>query len=344
VHVTPLLGGGFGRRINPEFSVEAAVIAREVNGAPVQVVWTREDDMRHDFYRQCAIHRLEAALGADGYPVAMRHRLSSPAIDATGGKTGKFGAGESDGIGNHVYRVPNRSTEYTLLASGVPRGWWRAVNTTHGTFALESFIDEMAAKAGKDPYEYRLALIDRWVVDSPKDSTQFPFNPERFRTVLTLAAEKAGWGQPLPPGHAVGIAQNVPDHLTYAAEVVEASVVGGRIKVHRVVVAVDCGRVYNPDGARAQLEGGVVQALSAALGESITIEDGGVVQGNFDTYKLLRIGGEPVKIECHWVTNDAYPVTGLGEPSVPPFFPALANAIAKATGRRPRSMPMQLST
>lgn len=344
VHVTPLMGGGFGRRINPDFSIEAAVIAREVNGAPVQVVWTREDDMRHDFYRQCAIHRIEAALGPDGHPIAMRHRLSSPAIDATGGKTGKFGAGESDGIGNHVYRVPNRSTEYTLLDSGVPRGWWRAVNTTHGTFALESFIDELAARAGKDPYEYRLALIDKWIVDSPKDSKEFPFNPERFRNVLTLAAEKAGWGQPLPAGHALGIAQNVPDHLTYAAEVVEASVENGRIKVHRVVVAVDCGRVYNPDGARAQLEGGVVQALSAALGERVTIEGGGVVQGNFDTYKLLRIGGEPVKIECHWVTNDAYPVTGLGEPSVPPFFPALANAIARATGRRPRSMPMQLST
>jgi isoquinoline 1-oxidoreductase beta subunit len=141
----------------------------------------------------------------------------------------------------------------------------------------------------------------------------------------------------------VGIAQNVPDHLTYAAEVVEASVEGGRVRVHRVVVAVDCGRVYNPDGARAQLEGGVVQALSAALGERITIEGGAVVEGNFDRYRLLRIGGEPVKIECHWVTNDAYPITGLGEPSVPPFFPALANAIARATGKRLRSMPLDLT-
>ncbi len=343
VHLTPLMGGGFGRRINPDFSVEAAVIAKAVNGAPVQVVWTREDDLRHDFYRQCALHRLEGALGPDGFPVAIRHRFCSPAIDASGGRTGKFGAGESDGVGNHVYRVPNRSTEYTLLDSAVPRGWWRAVNTTHGTFAIESFIDELAERAGKDPYEYRLALSDRWVVDAPKDSTRYPFDPGRFRNVLTLAAEKAGWGQPLPAGHAVGIAQNVPDHLTYAAEVVEASVVDGRVRVHRVVVAVDCGRVYNPDGARAQLEGGVVQALSAALGEEVTIAGGAVVQGNFDTYRLLRIGGEPARIECHWVTNDAVPVTGLGEPSVPPLFPALANAIARATGKRPRSLPMRLA-
>ena len=342
VNVTPLMGGAFGRRINPDFSVEAALIAKAVNGAPVQVLWTREDDLRHDFYRQCAIHRLEAALGPDGNPVAMRHRFSSPAIDATGGKSGKFGAGESDGIGNHVYRVPNRSSEYTLLDSGVPRGWWRAVNTTHGTFALESFIDELAEKAGKDPYEYRMALIDRWVVDQPQDSKEFPFNPARYKATLELAAEKAGWGKPLPAGHALGIAQNVPDHLTYAAEVVEASVTNGKVNVHRVVVAVDCGRVYNPDGARAQLEGGVVQALSAALGEEITIEGGAVVQGNFETYRLLRINGAPARIECYWVTNDDVPVTGLGEPSVPPFFPALANAIARATGKRPRSLPIRV--
>jgi isoquinoline 1-oxidoreductase beta subunit len=342
VNVTPLMGGAFGRRINPDFSVEAAVIAKAVNGAPVQVVWTRADDLRHDFYRQCAIHRLEATLGPDGNPVAMRHRFSSPAIDASGGKSGKYGAGESDGIGNHVYRVPNRSSEYTLLDSAVPRGWWRAVNTTHGTFALESFIDELADKAGKDPYEYRMTLIDRWVVDQPKDSKEFPFNPERYKAVLKLAAEKAGWGQPLPAGHALGIAQNVPDHLTYAAEVVEASVTNGKVNVHRVVVAVDCGRVFNPDGARAQLEGGVVQALSAALGEEITIEGGAVVQGSFETYRLLRIGGEPARIECHWITNDDVPVTGLGEPAVPPFFPALANAIARATGKRPRTLPIRV--
>jgi isoquinoline 1-oxidoreductase subunit beta len=344
VHVTPLMGGGFGRRINPDFSVEAAIIARAVNGAPVQVVWTREDDLRHDFYRPCAYHRLEAALGADGNPVVMRHRLCSAAIGASGGgRKGDFGAGEADGIGNHVYRVPNRSTEYTLLDSGVPRGWWRAVNTTHGTFAIESFIDELAEKAGKDPYDYRMALIDRWVVDKPHDSKEYPFNPDRFKAVLELAAEKAGWGRPLPPGHALGIAQNVPDHLTYAAEVVEASVENGRVRVHRVVVAVDCGRVYNPDGARAQLEGGVVQAMSAALGEEVTIEGGAVVQGNFDRYRLLRIGGEPATIECHWVTNDVYPVTGLGEPAVPPLFPALANAIARATGKRLRTLPLRVA-
>jgi isoquinoline 1-oxidoreductase beta subunit len=308
----------------------------------VQVVWTREDDMRHDFYRPCALHRMEATLGADGNPVAWRHRMSSPAIDATGGRSGQFGASESDGASNHVYRVPNRSTEYTLLASGVPRGWWRAVTTTHATFALECFIDELAERAGKDPYEYRMALIDRWIVDKPKDSKEYPFNPERFKAVLRLAAEKAGWGRPLPPGHGVGIATNVPDHLTYCAEVVEASVEKGRVRVHRVVVAVDCGRVFNPNGARAQLEGGVVQAMSAALGEQITIDRGAVVEGNFDRYKILRMGDDPVRIECHFLESDDVPVTGLGEPSVPPLAPALANAIARATGKRVRSMPFEL--
>jgi isoquinoline 1-oxidoreductase subunit beta len=340
VHVTPLMGGGFGRRINPDFSIEAAVVAKQVGGAPVQVVWTREDDIRHDFYRPCAVHRLDGVLGTDGNPVAIRHRLSTPAIDATGGKTGEFGAGEADGIGNHVYRVANRSTEYTLLQSGVPRGWWRAVNTTHGAFAIESFIDELAEKAGKDPYQYRLALSDRWVVTNPKDSKDFPFDPARFRATLTLAAEKAGWKDPVPAGRGRGIAQNVPDHLTYAAVVVEASVAAGRVRVHRVVVAVDPGRVLNPDGARAQLQGGVVQAMSAALGEAITIERGAVVEGNFDKYRLLRMGEEPTVVECYWVDRDDVPITGLGEPSVPPLFPALASAVARATGKRPRRLPM----
>lgn len=343
VHVTPTIGGGFGRRINPDYSVEAAVIARELNGPPVQVVWTREDDLLHDFYRPCAMHRFEAVLGSDGNPVALRHRMSSPAIDASGGKSGEFGASESDGVSNHVYRVANRSTEYTLLPSGVPRGWWRAVTTTHATFALECFIDELAERARKDPYEYRMALIDRWVVEKPRDSKEYPFNPERFKHVLRLAAEKANWGKPLPKGHALGIATNVPDHLTYCAEVVEASVENGKLRVHRVVVAADCGRVLNPNGARAQLEGGVVQAMSAALRERMTVDGGGMVETNFDQYHLLRFPDAPVTIETHWINNDANPIVGLGEAAVPPLAPALANAIARATGRRLRSLPLDVS-
>ncbi len=337
-HVT-LLGGGFGRRINPDFTVEAALVSKQVN-APVQVVWTREDDLRHDFYRPCAAHRLEATLGADGYPEAWRHRASTPAIDATyqGPREG-FGASEGNGAGDVSYRIPNRSFEYTLLASGVPRGWWRAVHTTHTTFAVESFIDELAERAKKDPLEYRLALIDKYPVDKPADDKEFPFDPERLKGVLRLAAEKARWGQPVAAGHGVGIACAI-DHLSYCAEVVETSVEGGQIKVHRVVAAADCGPVLNPNGARAQLEGGVVQALSAALHERITIDAGAVVQGNFDTYRLLRINEAPLVIEAHFVDQPDVHPTGLGEPSVPPLAPALANALYRATGTRYRSLPL----
>ncbi len=336
-HVT-LLGGGFGRRINPDFTVEAALVSKQVN-APVQVVWTREDDMRHGFYRPCAAHRLEATLGTDGYPQAWRHRATTPAIDATFQASGAFGASEGNGGGDVSYRIPNRSFEYTLLASGVPRGWWRAVHTTHTTFAVESFIDELAQRAGKDPLEYRLALIDKFPVDKPADDKEFPFDPERLKGVLRLAAEKAGWGKPVAAGRGIGIACAI-DHLSYCAEVVEASVEGGQIKVHRVVAAADCGPVLNPNGARAQLEGGVVQALSAALHERITIDAGGVVQGNFDTYRLLRINEAPLVIESYFVDRPDVHPTGLGEPSVPPLAPALANALYRATGKRYRSLPL----
>jgi isoquinoline 1-oxidoreductase beta subunit len=339
LHVT-LMGGGFGRRINPDFTVEAALVSQKA-GAPVKVVWTRDDDLGHDFYRPCAMHRIEASLGADGYPEAWRHRMITPAISVTiGDRSGKYGGDESDGAGNMSYRIPNRSSEYTLLDSGVPRGWWRAVSTTHATFAVESFIDELAEAAGKDPVAYRLALIDRIPVDNPAPSKQFPFDPERLKGVLRLAAEKAGWGRTLPAGRGMGVACGI-DHLSYAAEVVEVSVEPGRLLVHRVVCAADCGPVINPTGARAQLEGGIVQALSAATKERITIAGGGVEQRNFDTYEILRFADAPAAIETHFVETDTHP-TGLGEPAVPPLAAALANAIYRATGKRPRSLPIRL--
>jgi isoquinoline 1-oxidoreductase beta subunit len=213
------------------------------------------------------------------------------------------------------------------------------VHTTHTTFAVESFIDELAERARKDPLEYRLALIDKYPVDKPADDKEFPFDPERLKGVLRLAAEKAGWGKAVAAGHGVGIACAI-DHLSYCAEVVEASVENGQIKVHRVVAAADCGPVLNPNGARAQLEGGVVQALSAALHERITIDAGAVVQGNFDTYRLLRINEAPVTIEAYFVHRPDVHPTGLGEPSVPPLAPALANALYRATGKRYRSLPL----
>ena len=338
----PLLGGGFGRRINPDVAVEAALIARQVDG-PVKVVWTREDDMRHDFYRPAAVHRIEAVLGEDGYPVAWRHRFSTPAISGTYEdevNEEEFGVGESTGAGNMLYRVLNRSCEYTYLPSALTRGWWRAVSTTHTIFAVESFVDELAERAGIDPVEYRLALIDAPQVDRPSSPEDFPADPERLKGVLRLAAEKADWGKRLPDGHGMGVACGI-DHLSYAAEVIEVSVRDGQPRIERVVIAADCGPVVNPDIGRAQLEGGVIQGLSAALKERLTVSRGAIEEGNFGDYPILRLSEAPKVVEIYFVETDAHP-TGLGEPAVPPAAPALANALYRATGRRFRTLPISL--
>ncbi|MGD9340414.1 MAG: molybdopterin-dependent oxidoreductase [Chromatiales bacterium] len=337
-----LIGGGFGRRINPDYAVEAALVAAQAD-APVKVTWSREDDMRHDFYRPAAVHVIDACLDESGMPLAWRQRFSTPAIRATYSDkidVDAFGVGESDGAANMLYRIPNRSCEYSYLDSGINRGWWRAVHTTHATFAVESFIDELAERAGKDPLELRLALIDELEVDRPEQNEEFPFRPQRLKGVLQLAAAKAGWGRPLPAGHGMGIACGI-DHLSYAAEVVEVSVIDGKLRIHKVVCAADCGPVLNPNGGRAQIEGGIVQGLSAALRERITVADGRIVEGNFGDYRILRINESPLVIETYFAETDAHP-TGLGEPSVPPIAAALANAIYAATGKRHRSLPIEI--
>ncbi len=337
-----MMGGGFGRRINPDFSVEAALVSKAI-GQPVKVVWTREDDLRHDFYRPCSVHRIDASLGPDGMPEAWRHRVSTPSIDVSYQEKppeGGWGPNETDGSANMSYRIPNRSCEYTLQASGVPRGWWRAVSTTHGMFAVESMIDDLAAAAGKDPVEYRIAMIDGVWWKQPPDFPEYPFRADRLKGVLQLAADKAGWGKPLPKGHAMGISCGY-DHLSYAAEVFEVSVVNDRLRIHRVVVAADAGPVVNPNGARAMLEGGVIMGLSAALKERVTIKGGGVAQKNFDSYSLLRINEAPVVIEAYFVETDTAP-TGFGEPAVPPVAAGLANAIFRATGKRLRTLPLDI--
>jgi isoquinoline 1-oxidoreductase beta subunit len=344
VEVTiPLLGGGYGRRINPDYAVEAALIARELDG-PVKVIWTREDDLRHDFYRPCAVHRIQAVLGDDGYPTAWRHRFSDPAISGTYEDVNEeeFGVGEATGGGDMLYRVPNRSCEYTYLPSRITRGWWRAVSTTHTTFAVEVFIDELAERAGIDPLEYRLALIDAPTVDRPAwpDSAPTELDPERLKGVLRLAAEKAGWSRSLPEGHGLGIACGI-DHLSYSAEVIEVSVRNGELRIERVVCAADCGPVLNPNGGRAQIEGAIIQGLSAALREKATVRGGAIEQGNFDGYPILRMREAPKAIEVYFAETDSHP-TGLGEPGVPPAAPALANAIYRATGVRHRTLPISL--
>jgi CO/xanthine dehydrogenase Mo-binding subunit len=342
LHVA-LIGGGFGRRINADYSVEAAAVAHRL-AAPVQVMWTREDDLGHDFYRPCAHHRFEACLDDQGAPLALRHRLSTPAIGATyrPDRTA-FGASEGRCIADSYYRVPNRVTEYALLASGVPRGWWRAVTSTHAVFALESFVDELAEAAGKDPVAFRLALIDQPRAIRPPDPEDAVFVPQRMKDCLALAAERAGWGKPLPAGRGRGVACGGFDHRSYAAVVVEASVEAGRAVVHRVVCAYDCATVVHPDGARAQVEGAITQALSAALHERITIEAGAAVETNFHAYSLLRMYEAPVAIEVHFLDHPEAQMSGLGESALPPVAPALANALYRATGRRFRELPIHLA-
>lgn len=338
VNVT-LLGGGFGRRINPDFVVEAATVAQRTTG-PVQVVWNREDDLRNDFYRPPAVHAIKGGLDADGKLDVWRHRFSSAPIRGTvSGQTDDTqGNSEANGASDTPYLVPHTLFDYTALHSGVTRGWWRAVHTTHTTFAVESFLDEMAVLADADPLAFRLALLDEVNAVADSSPEQFTPDPRRLAGVLRLAAETAGWNQPPPPGVGRGIACAI-DHRSYAAEVVEASMENGQIRVHKVVCAADCGPVFNPNGARAQIEGGIIQGLSAAMGEAVTIEKGGVVQGNFDTYRLLRINDAPVEIQTVFAQTDAAP-TGLGEPSVPPLAPALANALFRATGKRMRKLPL----
>ena len=337
-------GGGFGRRLNIDYAVEAALIARELE-RPVKVIWSREDDMQHDFYRPRSAHRLTARVDDRGRPIAWRHHLSSPAIFAAfefGSFSERPGFYEATGALDMPYGIPNRDCAFSLLKSRVPRGWWRAVSTTHTVFAVESFIDELAHAAGADPVAFRFGLIDELPAGVPLRDANYAFEPERMRAVLLLAAEAADWGKRLPAGHGQGIAC-CWDHLTYAAQVVQVSIPApGRLRVHEVSSAIDCGLVVNPGNVRAQVEGSVIQGLSAALGEQITLQNGRVFQQNFHDYPVLRLAEAPLNIDVRIRPGGAAP-TGAGEPALPPVAPALTNAIFAATGQRIRDLPIDRS-
>ena len=338
-HVS-LMGGGFGRRLNGDFTVEAALVARQID-RPVKVIWSREDDLTHDFYRPMAGHHLKAAVGEDGLPQAWHHRLSSPAIFDLYEFPMVPAEYESVGAVDMPYRIEHRRTEFSPLESVVPRGWWRAVSTTHTVFAVESFVDELAAAAKKDPLDYRLGLIGPRFEGDVKEMPGFAFDPERMKGVLALVAEKANWGQRLPQGHGMGIACG-RDHLTYAAHVIHVAADEQGLKIHRVVSAMDCGIVINPDTAQAQVQGAVIQGLSAAMMEEVTVEDGRIQQDNFDSYPIMRMDGIPESIQVHLVASAEAP-TGAGECALPPVAPALTNAIFAATGQRIRRLPLSRS-
>src|SRR5579863_8766153 len=338
VNVT-LMGGGFGRRLEHDYAVEAAQVSKAIN-APVKVIWTREDDMRFSTYRPASLHQLSAVLDGAGWPVSFTHRIIAPSISGQKGQPVPGGVDpDLPDEAAFIYGLPNVSLEYVLAETPVPLGWMRSVYALQAGFASESFIDELAAAAGKDPLEYRLHILAQNNSGKDQDIQYFTttWHTARMRGVLQLAADKAEWGKPLPAGRYRGIAC-FGCFSSYMAEVVEISMENERPRVHRVVAAVDCGQVVNPGILEQQIPGGVVYALGNALRAKITIEKGRVVQGNFDDYAPLRMDETPV-VEVYAVPSSEAP-TGIGEPSVPPLAPALCNAIYAATKKRIRALPV----
>ena len=333
VNVT-LMGGGFGRRLEHDYAVEAALVSKAIS-APVKVIWTREDDMRFSTYRPASLHQLSASLDGSGYPLALTHKIIAPSISGQKGQpTPNNVDPDLPDEAGPVYGLPNYSIDYVMTETPVPLGWMRSVYALQSAFALESFIDELALAAGKDPLQYRLHLLAK-----DQDLTYFTttWHTARMRGVLQLAAEKSGWDKPLPPGHFRGVAC-FGCFASYMAEVVEITMENDQPRVHRVVAAVDCGQVVNPSILEQQIQGGIVYGLANALRAKITIEKGRVVQGNFDDYPPLRMDETPA-VEVYAVPSVEAP-TGIGEPSVPPVAPALCNAIFAATKKRIRALPI----
>jgi len=327
IHTT-FLGGGFGRRANPrsDFVIEAVQVAKAV-GKPVKVVWTREDDMRGGYYCPMWADHIAAGIGKDGKPSAWKHTIVGQSIvadtpfEAFLTKDG-IDVTSVEGAATLPYVIPNLEVGLHSPKNAVPVQWWRSVGHSHTAFVVETMMDELARLAGKDPVAYRLDIL-------PAAS--------RYRGVLQLAADKAGLGRTsLPAGHAHGVAVH-QSFDSYVAEVAEVSLEQGKIRVHRVVAAVDCGQVVNPDGVRQQIESGIVYGLSAALHGAITLENGKVLQSNFHDYAPLRFSEMP-QIEVHIVDSSEAP-TGIGEPGTPPVAPAVANAVFALSGKRLRRMP-----
>ena len=328
VHTT-YLGGGFGRRFAGDYVVAAVSIAKVV-GVPVKLVYTREDDTRSWFYRPASVTRFTAGLDEDGNPVSLTARIATPALMVAAGFAkdlpNVIDDAAVEGIADCPYAFPNLRVEYVRTEPGVPVWFWRSVGHSQNAYFLESFVDELAAAAGKDPMEFRRALLGK---------------QPRLRGVLELAAQKAGWGSPLPAGVHRGVAV-ANSFGSFVAEVAEVSVdAQGKPRVHRVVAAVDCGATVNPEIVRRQVEGGIAYGLSAALFGKITFANGRVQESNFDDYPMLRITDMP-RVEVHIVTSAEAP-GGIGEPGLPPAAPAVVNAIFVATGQRLRTLPIRLA-
>ena len=319
---TTFLGGGFGRRLELDFIVQAAQISRAV-GKPVKLVWSREDDMTHDYYRPVGVNQLKAGLDAQGNPIALHFKVASQSVTQRA-----FGLAKDTldpfmaEAAVAAYQIPNTQHDLVIHDTGMRVGYWRAVSHNMNAFANESFIDELAAAAGKDPYQYRLSLLK----DKP-----------RFANVLKLAAEKAGWGQALPAGRARGIAL-MEGYDTYMAQVAEVSVRDGQVVVHRVTVAADLGYMVNPDTVEAQIQSSVIFGMSAGLKHEITVEKGVVQETNFNNFPVVRMFEAP-QIDIVLVPSTEKP-GGIGEPATALVVPAIVNAVAAVTGKRVRKLPL----
>lgn len=336
--ITTFLGGGFGRRSEQDFVADACEVSKAV-GRPVKVIYSREDDIQHDFFRPASLHRLAAGLDADGRPTAWRHRVVSPSIIArfipdrvpdvlahlAGPMRGGIDPSSVEGIVDLPYDIAALDVSYTEAKLPVPVGYWRSVGHSANAFVVESFVDEMAAAAGQDPVAYRLGLLG---------------HRPRHARVLRAVADAADWGGLLPEGRARGVALH-ESFGSIVAQVAEVSIEGGALRVHRVTCAIDCGVVVHPDTVVAQMQGGIGFGLSAALGEEIRIAGGRVVQSNFHDYPVLRLSEMPA-IDVVLVPSGDAP-GGVGEPGTPPIAPAVANALFALTGRRIRSLPIRLS-
>jgi len=320
---TTFLGGGFGRRLELDFIVQAAQISKAVN-KPVKLLWTREDDMTHDFYRPVGVNRLKAGLDASGKPVALHFKVASQSVTQRA-----FGL-PKDTLDPFMaeaavtgYNIANTQHDLVIHDTGIRVGYWRGVSHNMNAFANESFIDELAKAAGKDPYDYRMSLLD---------------GKPRFANVLKLAAEKAGWGKPLAKGRALGIAL-MEGYDTYMAQVAEVSLGdSGEVKVHRVTVAADLGHMVNPDTVEAQLQSSIIFGMGAALKHQITMSNGRVQESNYHNFQPVRMNEAP-KIDIVLVKSSEKP-GGIGEPATAVVAPAIANAVANLTGKRVRRLPI----
>jgi len=354
VHNT-LLGGGFGRKSKCDYAIEAALLAKETGGAPVKVVWTREDDIRHGFYHTVTADRFEAGLDANNKVVAWRHRSSAPSFMSNFMPDPRHPLAIELGLGlvDAPFDIPNLRIESGEAEAHTRIGWFRSVNNVAHAFSIQSFVAEIAQELGRDPKDFLLELIGpARIVDLSKQVTtpywnngeptgSYPIDTGRLRHVTELAAERAGWGRQMPKGSGLGIAAH-RSFVSYIASVVEVAVdANGNVSIPRVDTAIDCGYAVNPERIRSQIEGAAVMGLTLARYGEITFKNGRVEQGNFNDFQLVRIDESPTETRVHIVEHGIdVPASGVGEPGVPPFAPALCSAIFAATGKRIRRLPI----